>query len=92
MEKHELEVYSTASNAVVVRAPGRRFPGVIVQGDTLHAFHLMAASVAEQVAGDPNEELSGEAAALRDGLAGLLTHYEAVLGAHGLELPYNRAV
>jgi hypothetical protein len=92
MEKQELEVYSAASNAAVVRAPGRRFPGVVVQGDTLSTLHAAAAFVAERVRDSADEELAGEAAMVRDRLAGLLAHYEAVLGAHGLGLPYHRAV
>lgn len=30
-----VDVFSEATNAAVVRMPGRRFPGVVVQGDTL---------------------------------------------------------
>ena len=87
MEKQELEVYSEAGNAAVVRAPGRRFPGVVIQGDTLHALHSAAAFVAERVRHVPDAEVVGEAALVRDQLAGLLAHYESVLEVHGLSRP-----
>lgn len=91
MQKLELEVYGTASNAAVVRAPGRRFPGVIVQGDTLATLLDSATDIASRAAETPDEELLGEAQLLRDRLAGLLFQYEAAMDEHGLELPYRRA-
>lgn len=88
MEKQSLDVYSSAINAAIVRAPGRRFPGVIVQGDTLYSLHELAVFIAEAVCDHPDEDVSGEAMALRDCLAGFLAHYEAVMDKHGEELPY----
>lgn len=35
MPKIELEVYSDASNSAVIQTPGRRFPGSVIQGDSL---------------------------------------------------------
>ena len=92
MEKLELEVYSQAPNAAVVRAPHRRFPGVVVQGDTLSVLHASAAAVAEHVRDGADEDLTFEAAMLRDQLAGLLAAYESAMDDHGLALPYSRAV
>ena len=92
MEKLELEVYSQAANAAVVRAPGRQFPGVVVQGDTLSILHSAAGEIAERVRSGADEELAAEAAMLRDQLAGLLAAYESAMDRHGLALPYSRAV
>ena len=83
MRKQELEVYSEASNAAVVRAPGRQYPGLVVQGDTLANLHGLASLVAERCTG-------GEATELKEMLDGLLRHYERVLGEYGLALPYQR--
>jgi hypothetical protein len=38
MMKVELEVYSDASNQAVIRPPGRKFPGSVVQGDSLESL------------------------------------------------------
>ncbi len=35
MRKEYVEIYSNATNMAVMRYPVRRFPGVLVQGDTL---------------------------------------------------------
>lgn len=84
----ELEVLSSASNAAVVRAPGRRFPGVVVQGDTLRSLADLAAEVAERVGDTEDEELKYGLLDLRERLGGLLSHYESVMREHGHSLPY----
>ncbi len=38
MRIENVEIYSDQSNMPVVRHPGRKFPGLLVQGDTLHAL------------------------------------------------------
>lgn len=85
MTKQELEVYSDASNAVVVRAPGRKFPGVVIQGDTLFNLWDSVASSSDRLADD---ELAG----IGDELYAVLSHYQRVMEEHGLPLPYHRAV
>jgi len=83
-----LDVLSDKTNAAVVRMQGRRFPGVVVQGDTLSVIVYRARNVCEQIAA------GGDALnAARELLAGLETlqaHYESVLSAHGLPLPYDK--
>jgi hypothetical protein len=91
MRKLELEVYGNASNAAVVRAPGRRFPGVVVQGDTLATLLDSANEIVSRAALTSDDELAAEAEGLRDRLAGLVAQYEAVMVEHGLGLPYHRA-
>lgn len=91
MQKLELEVYGTASNAAVVRVPGRRFPGVVVQGDTLATLLESAGEIASRAAYTSDDELLGAAEGLRDQLASLVSQYEGVMDEHGLGLPYHRA-
>ncbi|TNJ32634.1 DUF6959 family protein [Arenimonas terrae] len=90
MHIEPVEIYSDASNAAVMRHPGRRFPGVLVQGDTLSSLVGQASSVAERAEGldeDARDELDGLLEKLRD----LLGHYEETLLTHGLDLPYHRS-
>ncbi len=42
MHTESVEIYSDATNSAVMRHPGRRFPGVLVQGDTLHSMCVAA--------------------------------------------------
>ncbi|WP_371933305.1 DUF6959 family protein [Ruegeria discodermiae] len=36
MREELVEIYSDETNATVLRHPRRKFPGVLLQGDTLH--------------------------------------------------------
>lgn len=83
MHLQSVEIYSNQSNMAVIRHPGRRFPGVLVQGDTLHALYSQA-ELALGNGADAMDELSD----LRDRLHEMLDHYKAVLLEHGQMLPY----
>lgn len=47
MERIEAELFTDGGNDAVVRLPGRRFPGVLVQGDSLHILRSDVAEVVE---------------------------------------------
>jgi hypothetical protein len=90
MEKLELEVYSQATNQAIVRIPSRRFPGLVIQGDTLSSLANSAASIYELAKKHADTELMEEACDLKDRFNDYLLHYEHVLGEHNIELPYFR--
>lgn len=82
----EVEIFSDATNAVVMRHPGRHFPGVLVQGDTLSN---LCKAADEACAGlSPSTEAFAAANDLRSHLWDLLNHYKIVLDTHGLPLPF----
>ena len=83
-----LDVFSDKTNAAVVRMPGRQFPGVVVQGDTLSAIVHRARDVCEQLA--VGGDALSDARELLAGLESLQAHYESVLSSHGLPLPYGK--
>lgn len=86
MRIEKIEVYSDAVNSAVMRHPGRRFPGVLVQGDTLHSF---ATRVEEALAViEPETDAYYELLYVRDGLVRLRDHYKAVLNEHDIGLPF----
>ncbi len=90
MKIESVEIYSDASNAVVLRHPGRRFPGCLLQGDTLNNFVTSLAKArneAERLSEDAAENLRE----VHDHLAEILEHYAGVLKEHGLELPYRES-
>jgi hypothetical protein len=90
MEPIETELLASGGNNAVVRMPGRKFPGVVIQGDSLSNLWEAAAEAAEsaraaRVAPELQEMLDG----LERDLNGLLLHYETALTKHGLDRPYN---
>ncbi len=88
MEQIEIEVFSQATNAAVVRMPTRHFPGLVIQGDSLHILYDLADSIVQLAAPHDDEDLSGEAEELRDLLARYVSSYESVLKEYGIKLPY----
>jgi hypothetical protein len=88
MKRVEIEMFSEATNCPVVRVPHRRFPGVVLQGDSLRNLFGMAEEVCKLAVGVPNPGLSDAAEELRDTLAEYVTAYEQTMRANGLELPY----
>lgn len=91
MEVLRVEVCAVDSNLVVVRPPGRNSPGSVVQGDSLRLLCDLAGRVAvwfrdEGPTDDPG--VLGDVQALNELLVGRLLHYQRVLRAHGLDLPY----
>lgn len=91
MKVEPLEVYSEATNNAVVRAPGRRFPGVVIQGDSLSSMLQTVADLRAAIERGSLEEAKEEADHLHETLRQRLLHYEQVLAAHGLPLPYARS-
>ena len=88
MKIESVEIYSDASNMAVVKHPGRAFPGMLVQGDTLHT---MVASL-RYVIGNADclgEEPAGRLGEVAERLEEMLTHYRAVLVAHQIPLPFS---
>lgn len=79
-----------AQNYAVLRLPGRRFPGVLVQGDSLS---ILTAEVQQALALLRAGDTAGaeeELAYVANHLSGLLDGYIRVLDAAGTPLPFNR--
>lgn len=83
MRTEVVEIYSDETNRAVIRHPSRKFPGVLIQGDTLFALCAMADEACAKV--EPNNELDS----LRHALSELLLHYKIVLGEHEMRLPFD---
>jgi hypothetical protein len=77
-------------NFAVVQLPERTFPGVVVQGDTLHSLVVRIGGMAGSLrAGDFDEVSAGlEDVAIQLGEA--LKHYETVCKERGIALPYKK--
>ena len=86
----DIELLDATINAAVVRMPGRRFPGIVVQGDTLHSWSVLADSLMSSVNSAPeiDPEVVLDMSELADLIRSHVDQYESVLRAHGLALPY----
>lgn len=91
MRNESIEVYSDASNGAILRHPGRRYPGVLVQGDTLHSMCVTAESLSKLLAEAGPADAQDEAQFLAEQLRGLVEHYKSVLAQHSIELPFVEA-
>ncbi|MEN3749630.1 hypothetical protein TPR58_20825 [Sphingomonas sp. HF-S3] len=86
MRTETVEIYSDASNAAVIRHPGRQFPGMLIQGDTLHNLSRMAAAALAGAV--PDTDHWYDLQELADDLRVRTEFYIQVMREHGLELPF----
>ncbi|MEZ5969972.1 MAG: hypothetical protein R3C00_13115 [Hyphomonas sp.] len=87
MRVENVEIYSDVTNAAVLRHPGRKFPGVLVQGDTLYSL-CSTLDIALSTVSPTSDEFA-EIHDVRNSLWSLLTHYKNVLAQHGLPTPFS---
>ncbi|WP_374199039.1 hypothetical protein [Streptomyces sp. GESEQ-35] len=76
MERVEAALFTDGGNDAVVRLPGRRFPGVLIQGDSLHILRSDLADARDS------------AGLLLAGLDALLARYADALQEHEIPRPY----
>jgi hypothetical protein len=89
MKIEAVEIFSDKTNAAVMRHPGRSFPGVLIQGDSLH-------TLCEKIdlAGSSLNRSSPEFSAandVRNALWEYMSHYKTTLIEHGLALPFSES-
>lgn len=69
VERVEAELFTDGGNDAVVRLAGRKFPGVLIQGDTLSSLRADVAELVELCsAGDLEEPARGESPPSRPGV------------------------
>ncbi|RSN99577.1 hypothetical protein DMH26_18000 [Streptomyces sp. WAC 05379] len=88
MKRVEAELLTDGGNEAVVRLPGRRFPGLLIQGDSLH---ILRDDMAEVVRACEHGDLTvaGESASLLlSNLDALLARYSAALEDHEIPRPF----
>lgn len=85
----ELEVFSERTNCPILRLPGRTFPGVLIQGDSLNIMRCLAREIARLGASASSTTISDTANELLELLNGYSSEYESVMNAHKHALPYS---
>jgi hypothetical protein len=84
----EVRLLSEPRNYAVVHLPGRAFPGVVFQGDSLA---ILIGELEEAAAEENADERNASLADVIERLREVRSHYEAVLQREGMKLPYFRA-
>jgi hypothetical protein len=84
-----VEIYADATNAAVLRHPGRKFPGVLVQGDALYSWCQVMDFVCSRARSQLDEESFSELNEIRNSLWSTLAHYKTVLAEHDIPVPFN---
>ncbi|MER5537409.1 DUF6959 family protein [Streptomyces mirabilis] len=82
MECIEAELFTDGGNDAVVLLPGRRFPGVLIQGDSLHILRSDVAEVVEACERGVLADAGESAGLLLAPLDALLTRYSVALERH----------
>ena len=88
MERVEAELFTDGGNDAVVRLPGRNFPGVLIQGDTLSTLQADVAELVELCAAGDLEEARHVASLRHTDLGTKLERYTEALDAHGISKPF----
>lgn len=86
MRTEPVEIYSDATNAAVMRHPGRQFPGMLIQGDSLHNLSKMATAALDGA--EPESDHWHDLKELADQLRSRVDFYSQVMREHGLKLPF----
>lgn len=88
MDAQELTILDGACNSIIVKSSKRKFPGVIIQGDTLHSWSSILAESKKCILASDMDEASNCISELQALINAQLAHYETVLRELNLKLPY----
>lgn len=82
------ELLSPATNYAIVQLPGRAFPGVVFQGDSLFCLIQDLKSCVQDLKSGQLEDLNLGLEYMLEDLNAILTSYEMVCADKGISLPY----
>ncbi len=85
----QADILSHIPNSGIVQLPGRRFPGIVMQGDTLSNLFEGARFLLHEFRDRRDEERYYETLMIAEGLQAQLQHYEETLARIGSQLPYT---
>lgn len=90
MDPANAEILDNTTNHAVVQLPGRRFPGSVIQGDSLNMLLTTARTIQQlaRTAAPKNHDIHDEINFLVDQLQERHSHYESVLASRGIQRPY----
>ena len=84
------KILEVGANGAVVQLPERKFPGIVVQGDSLSILLSDFEELKENIAKKDESEITASLAMIERHLKERVEFFESVLEKHGIELPYVR--
>jgi hypothetical protein len=90
MHIEQVEIYDDSTNAAVMRHPGRKFPGLLFQGDSLCALCQQADEVCDAFSSHKGSDAWEEINDLRNRLWDALNLYKDALDRHDIPLPFSQ--
>ena len=85
----KVKLYDHVSNSGIVHMPGRSFPAVAIQGDSLSSMFSTAKYLMDKAVEHNDEDMYYAALELAERFQGHLIQYENVLEKEGFSKPYN---
>jgi type VI protein secretion system component VasF len=92
MEQETIKILGKAVNGWIVQTPGRQYPGMVIQGDSLKTLYNIAQELCWSTENLEQEEVKDLASELEELLRSRLLMYETTLKEQGIELPYPNPV
>jgi len=89
VENVSVELFGHPGNNAIVRMPGRAFPGVLVQGDTLASLRDHLARAERTLYDHTDVDAVDHIGLALDQIDEMLDRYERALTEHGLQRPYD---
>lgn len=86
----EVEMFSETTNSPVIKAPGRKFPGVLIQGDSLKCLLGMVEDIEQARVMSDDSETNSAIYELKKKISDYMSEYEEVMHKQGLHLPYSK--
>ena len=86
----EMAVLCDTVNLPVIQFPGRRLPGILIQGDSLKSMAELADEIGERLRLGDFEEAKAIAEELSGQLGSRVKLYEEALNANSLATPYPK--
>lgn len=88
MTRVEVDLLTDQGNNAVLRLPGRKSPGVLIQGDSLSVLVGLVDDAVKALARDDSHEAESTLREVTAQLEEARDRYEAALKQHGLPRPY----
>ena len=84
----EFEVYGQDVNAAVIKMPSRKYPGILVQGDSLHNMLTLIKAAEAALAAGNSEEAKDVLQEVREVISGYEVAYTNALAEHRVPPPF----
>ncbi|MFB8001338.1 DUF6959 family protein [Nocardia sp. NPDC056000] len=86
--EYDARIFDTQGGYSLVKWEGRKFPGLLVQGDTLWTVMETLNEAASSVEEGNLDDVEAAIQEAREALQSMLESYEYMMSAAGLKLPY----